>query len=125
MPCQTDITPEEIAAWEDKKRETLVAPYKAETDRVTAMLCGLLTALAPITTISHKGKSKVSYDYLRVRGLNSDGGITIGLPEDLCEWWTKHQRADKARKAAELRRTALAKLTPEEVAALGLDTDDI
>lgn len=127
MPCTYDETPEEIEARRKKENEALIAPYKAETDRVTAMLCGLMTALEPITTfvppVTKRGHKSPVRKRLRIRGVNGDGGTTIDLDPELSAWWIKHQQADKRRKRDELRTAALAKLTPEEIEALGLDDD--
>lgn len=126
MPCR-DME-DSVRIERQDTPETLDALHRARAglDRVTAMLCGLMTALAPITTqpapFSPKQKYKTPAP-LRIRGVGADGGVTIDLDTELSAWWIKHQQADKRRIEAELRKTALAKLTPEEIRALNLDDE--
>ena len=78
---------------------------KAYLDKLTAMLCGVLT--------------KLKADHYRG-----------DLPHEVQVWWKAHQAADRKREAAEtqeryranMKRNALMKLTTEEKKALGLNT---
>lgn len=93
MPCRDDYAAAEYAADQTRK-----------IDRLAEMLCGLCT---------------------RVEAVDSD---LIQEDKKLAKWWETHKRRDaehKARVAEEkrvkkLKRAALAKLSDEEVAALGL-----
>jgi hypothetical protein len=62
-----------------------------------------------------------------------DPGLKSFKDTEARKWWADHQKADKARmdreakekakldEQEELRKAALAKLTPEEIAAFGLN----
>jgi hypothetical protein len=75
-----------------------------------AELCSAIRALAP------EEMDRIVYD-----GRNSEA-------RKLADWWDKHQEADRKRqeeeereqKRTDLRNAGLAKLTPEEIEALGI-----
>jgi hypothetical protein len=103
MPCRDE------QADEMYRRE-----YRAETENVQKMLCGVLTC---ITSVGQFDNLMRKVDWV-------EAGVTRSQLED---WWTKHKSEDAARKAADADRlalqqhkaAALAKLTPEERKALG------
>lgn len=104
MPCRYDETPEEQAACKKAANARLVKPYKDKLDKVTRLLCLVMTAA---------DNAKSSSDLNSVL-LNND---------ELMDWWDEHRTADERRsinEAAELRAKAMKKLTPEEKKALGL-----
>jgi len=91
--------------------EDSVTSLRQEADRVTDMLCTVLDTL-------ETAEEPVRID---------------DLPRAIQDWWEEHKQADIARQqekqrwqqerreAEEARERALAKLTPEERRALGLD----
>lgn len=103
MPC-IDSYPSELDKANAKERRIL-----------RASLCAVLTVLRDTAQIDDVF-SKVDWD---------DAGVT---ERALRTWWEKHQQQDAARKAREreerkqrkLRAGALAKLSKEELKALGL-----
>lgn len=129
MPCTYDETPEEIEARQKRENEALIAPYKAETDRVTAMLCGLLTKLeetGAMAPLRKWPKSKGKAPAFRVVVVATPGhgpGEEFDLDGELSAWWLKHKRADQVRRNRELRTSGLAKLSAAEKKALGLDDE--
>lgn len=79
--------------------------------KMPAVLCAIVGILGPDEIVD-----KLDWQ---------EAGVT---PAEFREWWRLHQRRDQARRAAEeeyrrkqeARATAIAKLTPEERAALGI-----
>ena len=71
----------------------------------------------------HQTMTRLACD--RCREIESRGGI---VPAWAQEWWTEHKRRDnerleretKAQSEAEIRKQAIAKLTPEEREELGV-----
>jgi hypothetical protein len=103
MPCQSYET-----TWARESNDYEVRKIKREADRLARIACQAMQAL--------EGMGKADFLLLK--------------DTEVREWWTAHKEADrKAREAAEaklrreeLKRAALAKLTPEERAALGIKT---
>lgn len=101
MPCRSE-TPEETIYMQRNDIKKL----REDHDKVTRMLCTLCSVLEErYRTVWN---NVVSYE--------------------LRDWWTAHQEVDKKRRAAEafakhqtdVKKRALAKLSDEELAALGL-----
>jgi hypothetical protein len=71
-----------------------------------SLLCGVLTTLLRVD---------------RLVDVRDDWNAEeVGLTwDDLMLWWRDHQERDR-RRMAEIRKSALAKLTPEEIRALGI-----
>jgi len=108
MPCsEPSNTPHEIVT-RIVAREVRESLARKKLDRVTALLCYVMTRL---DTESPSKCEELLHDQT-----------------DLFKWWTKHQADDAARIAAEQkaataekrRLAALAKLTPEERDLLNL-----
>jgi hypothetical protein len=103
MPCMSYET-----NWARESNDYEVRRVKREADRLARIACQAMQALEDM------GRA----DFLLLKDT------------EVREWWTAHKEADrKAREAAEaklrreeLKRAALAKLTPEERAALGVKT---
>lgn len=139
MPCMTYEPPEEIAARElanekerqDRATQPLIAKIGIQGRQIAeleAMLCGVLTTMAYLdgyndASVQVNGNYFKFYDVIRDWFNEEESGVTWVQLEN---WWTEHKAADKRRKEAEQvilevkRRTALAKLTSEERALLGL-----
>jgi len=137
MPCMTYETPAEIAAREKEREKQVlsdaIGPLHAKIDiqgrqiaELEAMLCGVLTMLSnsPLSLDDNKGRPQMaSLEHLLNKVDWNEVGIT---QESLMAWWAEHKAEDARRKAAEQvilavkRRKALAKLTPEERALLGI-----
>ncbi len=136
MPCMTYETPEEIREGArralNRQREPLqheIDVLKQELAEREAMLCGVLSSMFELdgylgAAISLDGAArKFSYcvqEYFDER----EAGVSWAMME---AWWVSHREQDRARKAAQAeahtrkREAALAKLTPEERALLGLE----
>jgi hypothetical protein len=130
-------TPAEIAAREKEREKQVlsdaIGPLHAKIDiqgrqiaELEAMLCGVLTMLSnsPLSLDDNKGRPQMaSLEHLLNKVDWNEVGIT---QESLMAWWAEHKAEDARRKAAEQvilavkRRKALAKLTPEERALLGI-----
>jgi len=103
MPCQSYET-----TWARDSDDYEIREIKREADRLARIACQAMQ------TLEDMGRA----DFLLLKDT------------EVREWWTAHKEADrKAREAAEaklrrdeLKRAALAKLTPEERAALGIKT---
>ena len=137
MPCMTYESPAEIRDREladrAEREQELMAPLLAKIDiqgrqiaELEAMLCGVLSMLSnsPLSLDDNKGRPQMaSLEHLLNRVDWNEVGTTQG---NLMAWWADHKEADKRRKEAEQillgvkRRTALAKLTPEERELLGV-----
>lgn len=86
--------------------------YRKRIEKLEAMLCALCRVVDIADALAH-------IDW-------KEAGIT---EKDFRDWWQEHQRRDIARREGELarerqaklKRDALAKLTPDERKALGLD----
>ena len=85
----------------------------ADLDKLAQFMCARLQALAPLEM------ETIVYD------------AHVQIARRLADWWEAHQRADAKAKLARvnqrakaiLKRAALAKLTPEEREALGLEDE--
>lgn len=105
MPCRYDESPEEIAACKKSANENLVKPYRDKLDKVTRLLCAVMTlnesSLASAWTVAAMTEHK-----------------------ELQAWWKEHQIVDTRRiineEVATIRAKAMKKLTPKEKKALGL-----
>lgn len=75
MPCTYVESAEEIRIRLQKENARVIAPYKHETDKVTRLLCSVMTNLEDDLISSLKRK---------VPGLS--------------EWWKDHQAKDAAKK---------------------------
>jgi len=103
MPCQSYET-----GWAKGSDDYEIRRIKREADRLARVACQAMQ------TLEDMGKA----DFLLLKD------------EEVREWWTAHKEADrKAREAfearlrrEELKAAALAKLTEEERAALGIKT---
>jgi hypothetical protein len=103
MPCQSYET-----TWARDSDDYEVRRVKREADRLARIACQAMQALEDM------GKA----DFLLLKD------------SEVREWWAAHKEADRKAQAAaaeklrreELKRAALAKLTPEERAALGVKT---
>lgn len=132
MPCMTYETPEEIERFAQEARNRNLAPLREEIDVLRAelaerdaMLCGVLSSIYKLD--GYIQNTMILQDYFS----NSVGewfneaeaGVTW---DSVQQWWTDHKLKDEARKAVEAaererkREAALAKLTPEERALLGV-----
>jgi hypothetical protein len=95
------------------------AQYKQEADKLAAMLCSLCEHL-------ERGEKEIEQSDYRVDESNPCAINT--WPASVRKWWKDHKRKDEERKAKEaaeerkreLRASALAKLSKEERAVLGL-----
>lgn len=139
MPCMTYETPEEIAAREHEREqerlELTIGPLHAKIDiqgrqiaQLEAMLCGVMSSISYLdgyngATINMEGRTAGLYQLVHDNFNETESGVTWYQLE---EWWAEHKAEDERRKAAEQvilavkRRKALAKLTPEERALLGI-----
>ena len=103
MPCMSYET-----TWARDSDDYEVRKVKREADRLARIACQAMQ------TLEDMGKA----DFLLLKD------------SEVREWWTAHKEADRKAQAAaaeklrreELKRAALAKLTPEERAALGIKT---
>jgi hypothetical protein len=103
MPCMSYET-----NWARNSDDYEVRKVKREADRLARIACQAMQALEDM------GKA----DFLLLKD------------SEVREWWTAHKEADRKAQAAaeeklrreELKALALAKLTPEERAALGIKT---
>jgi hypothetical protein len=94
--------------WARDSDDYEVRKVKREADRLARIACQAMQ------TLEDMGKA----DFLLLKD------------SEVREWWTAHKEADRKAQAAaaeklrreELKRAALAKLTPEERAALGIKT---
>lgn len=110
MPCLSYDTEWAHSAPRSTQNTREVALLKAECDRLARIACGAMTALEQL-----------------------DPELKTFKDRESRKWWSDHKKADaariakeekeKAKKAEEerLRKEALAKLTPEEIAAFGLN----
>jgi hypothetical protein len=105
MPCRYDESAEEIEARKKASRKRIIQPYKKELDRVTRLLCDVMTEYK---------NTESAPEFVRY----------VFRHNELQEWWTEHQLRDAARlkKEAreEIKKKALEKLTLEEKRILGL-----
>ena len=72
MPCTYTETPEEIALRENELNAKAIAPYKKKLDKVTRLLCQVLT------------DCEILDDY-------------IAKNEELKRWWEDHKKNDARR----------------------------
>jgi hypothetical protein len=136
MPCVYHESPSEIQEREQRALNRQLEPLQHEIDVLKqelaerdAMLCGVLSSMFELdgylgAAISLDGAArKFSYcvqEYFDER----EAGVSWAMME---AWWVSHREQDRARKAVEAeaqvrkREAALAKLTPEERALLGLE----
>lgn len=113
MPC-TYYTPQE----EQEMARAEARKYKQELDKATKLLCELMTNLTYPNG-----------------NIDPDEGPSGPVTQEHLKWWEKHQEMDRKRLEAEaleqaraakiaktdkLRKAAIAKLTKEEAAALGV-----
>ena len=85
MPCTYIETPQEIADREREARNRTIKPYKKEIDKVTRLLCGVLTEL------SREFEPTRQSDY--ASRLDEIAKNVFGNNE-LREWWIDHQHRD-------------------------------
>lgn len=107
MPCLSYDTEWVHNSSRSRSHETMV--LKSECDRLARIACKAMTLLEQL-----------------------DPGLKSFKDTEARKWWADHQKADKARmekeakekakldEQEELRKAALAKLTPEEIMAFGL-----
>lgn len=82
MPCTYTESAQEIAARQSATNRKLVAPYKRKLDKVTRLLCGVLTEL--------------EQPYLPERKFKAFKSAVMANPE-LVKWWAAHQKADASK----------------------------
>lgn len=110
MPCLSYDTQWVHEPSRASRKTVEVIALKAECDRLARIACNAITALEKL-----------------------DPELKTFKDRDSRKWWSDHKKADAARIAKEekekskleaeekLRKHALAKLTPEEIKAFGLD----
>lgn len=107
MPCRYEESPQEIAAAKTTHRRLLVKPYVEKLDKLTRLLCWIMTQREGISIETRPGWFEE----------------VISQNKELMNWWRAHQEEDAARIARELstaRNKALAKLSAADKKALGL-----
>lgn len=131
MPCMTYESPAEIrdremAERSERERE-LTEPLIAKIDIQGRQIAELESMLCGVFTLLENGISVNSSDLFLEDILFQVNWKGTGMTQMWAEeWWAEHKAADKRRKEAEQillgvkRRTALAKLTPEERKLLGV-----
>lgn len=111
MPCRSE-------PWED-----IVRPVRHEMtiEDFEAVLCGIFAA-------HEKLAARTGYKELEIL-LGDIDWKEVGVPKTKVKsWWKKHKQEDAERRAREavekqkeeLRKTAISKLTPEELEILGI-----
>ena len=111
MPCSYQETPDEIRAAEEARKKKLISPYKKELDKVTRLLCKVMTEVEKAERDENVRDAEEVFDI-------------IGSLADVQSWWKEHKKRDDIREKSEAResvkKNALAKLTLEEKRILGL-----
>jgi len=111
MPCRYDESAEEIEARKKASKKRIIQPYKKELDKVTRLLCSVMTQ---IDMCREDENCRTSEEVLR----------KVINVSDLLKWWGNHKERDAIREKTEARevvkKKALEKLTLEEKRILGL-----
>ena len=79
MPCTYIESAQEIADRERKSKRRTVAPYKMEVDKVTRLLCFMLTQ------VSGTDSASMNPDFMKALADNTE----------LRSWWIDHQHRDE------------------------------
>ena len=83
MPCTYIESPEEIAAQKTKEKNAIVRPIRTELNKVTRLLCEVMTEI-----------SKPYFPERKLKELQS----ALVANQDLQDWWIEHQKRDASRK---------------------------
>lgn len=107
MPCSYEESAEEIAAGQKAAKRKLIQPYKKELDKVTRLLCSVMTAL---DEAQEDENCTTSEDVFNI----------IGNMPSVQVWWKEHKKCDKIRMEKEEKNRVLSKLSEREKKILGL-----
>lgn len=108
MPCRDDYGPTPSVVYrDDPDTKKLVETQKQKIDLLTRLLCFVMTNGEELDLLSSLADARKTVAH----------GDAYN---ELVAWWKAHRLEDE-RERKRLRKAALAKLTPEEKEALGLD----